>query len=257
MDTSKLAMSFLGVGNASAVELGNSSCVLEANDQPILMIDCGPTSLVRFKERYAQEVPPNLFITHLHMDHVGGLEALFFKLFLSQAGGPPLKIFVPTYLITALHQKFANATHSVAEGGVNWWDVFHLIPVEESFWLMDSLFKVFPVRHFAYRSAFGLCLPGSFVYTGDTRPIPEILSTYAAENEIIFHDADITPSPAHSGVDELLEFYTDEQRSRIYIYHYASESAAKEIKQRGFKVVQPGATIRLNSPASAPHLVLV
>jgi len=37
-----LALHFLGVGSAQAVELGSSSDVLERDGAPLLLIDCGP-----------------------------------------------------------------------------------------------------------------------------------------------------------------------------------------------------------------------
>ena len=50
----ELNLTFLGVGNASAQELGNASVVLEgAAGAPLLQIDCGPLALPAFEKRYA------------------------------------------------------------------------------------------------------------------------------------------------------------------------------------------------------------
>ena len=65
---------FLGVGNSqSAPVLGSASAVLERDGKPQLLIDCGQETLTAYLARYGQ-VPQAIFITHLHLDHVGGLE---------------------------------------------------------------------------------------------------------------------------------------------------------------------------------------
>ena len=70
-----LALRFLGVGSAQAVELGSAAAVLERDGQPLLLIDCGPEALTAYLDRYGA-LPPAIYITHAHMDHVGYLPAL-------------------------------------------------------------------------------------------------------------------------------------------------------------------------------------
>ena len=48
--------------------------------QPLLMIDCGQEALTAFVAQYGH-VPMALFITHVHLDHVAGLERLFYKIY--------------------------------------------------------------------------------------------------------------------------------------------------------------------------------
>ena len=67
------ALRFLGVGGSQAVELGSASAVIEHDDQPLLMIDCGQEALTAFMAHYGH-APMALFITHVHMDRVAGLE---------------------------------------------------------------------------------------------------------------------------------------------------------------------------------------
>ena len=47
-DHLNLALRFLGVGTAHAVELGSAGAVLERDGAPVLMIDCGPETLTRY-----------------------------------------------------------------------------------------------------------------------------------------------------------------------------------------------------------------
>ncbi|MGB5493414.1 MAG: hypothetical protein WBM97_02900 [Sedimenticolaceae bacterium] len=91
----------------------------------------------------------------------------------------------------------------MAEGGVNFWDFFQLIPVGGQFWWNGRLFDVFEVSHHAYRSAFGLALSGFVVFTGDTRPVPEALAKFAAGGGPVFHDCALSGNPSHTGIEDL------------------------------------------------------
>ena len=94
--------------------------------------------------------------------------------------------------LTTLHHRLAAGVSCLAEGGVNFWDSFRLIPVDTGFWLKHNHYRVFPARHHLPDSAFGLALPGQFFYSGDTRPIPEQLLLHASQGEVILHDARVT-----------------------------------------------------------------
>ena len=113
-----LQLTFLGVGNAGALDLGNSSAVLETADGlPLLLIDCGPSVLSAFAGRYGS-LPKAIFITHLHFDHVGGLENLFFRLASRAEQASLVRLFVPVPIVDRLHQRLADDACQLAEGGV-------------------------------------------------------------------------------------------------------------------------------------------
>lgn len=107
-----------------------------------------------------------------------------------------ITLYIPVNLISRLHNILAN-NNQLAEGGSDFWDCFHLIPVSDHFWVKGALrYRVFPVRHHFPGDAFGLALPGRFLFTGDTRPIPEMLVKYASSDETIFHDATVHTNPS-------------------------------------------------------------
>jgi ribonuclease BN (tRNA processing enzyme) len=245
-----LSLHFLGTGNAHAQQLGSSCAVLEHASIPILMIDCGPDSVATFRQHYQVRLPGALFLTHCHMDHIGGLENLFYRAYFDQDYHSRIRLYVPVRLIQTLHQRVADYPGMLAEGGVNFWDCFQLIPVTETFWHMDMLFRVFPVRHHQHLSAYGLALSGVFLFTGDTRPIPEIIATYACHGEIIFHDANTRPSPSHTSIHEIDHSYKPEQTRRMVFYHYESHQAALEMEEMGFTVARPGQKFPLLQPVT-------
>lgn len=244
---SDFGLRFLGVGNSHAVTLGSSSAVLEAGDEPWLLIDCGPDTVAAYLATYG-ELPESLFITHPHLDHIGGLESLFYRLATRPVGGTPPRLYTPAPLIDILQRRLADYPNLLAEGGTNFWDAFQLIPVSERFWHRDLLFSVFPVRHHEHLAAFGLALEGRFVYTGDTRPVPEILNRFASRGERIFHDCCTMPNPSHTAVADIQREYKPEQWTRMTLYHYESESAGRLIEQQGYHIARRGERIELSCP---------
>lgn len=233
-----LALHFLGVGNARALSLGSSAAVFEMDGAPALLIDCGPATLDAFVSAY-RRLPPALFITHAHLDHIGGLEGLYYKL-ATGAPAAPVKLYVPVPLIPTLQRRLADYPNLLAEGGSNFWDVFQLVPVSEAFWHRQLAFSVFPVRHHEHLSAFGLALEGLFLYSGDTRPIPEILNRHAARGEWIFHDCALHGNPSHTGLADLRREYKPEQLARMVLYHYESPEAGRELAANGLRIAGRG-----------------
>lgn len=247
--TRVLSWHWLGVGAASALQLGSSSAVLEVDARPLLLIDCGPATWQQFLDRYAA-LPPALFITHAHMDHIGGLEQLFYKAWFARPRRL-IPLFVPVGVIATLHQRLATYPSLLAEGGANFWDAFQLIPVSEGFWWRSLWFDVFPTRHHQAGSSCGLALRGSFVYTGDTRPIPEQLLRVGDAGEIIFHDCGLVGNPSHTGLDDLAREYTAAQRARMQLYHYGSDEDGASLVAAGYRIAQAGQTVPLRAAIGA------
>jgi ribonuclease BN (tRNA processing enzyme) len=240
---------FLGVGDAHAgAELGTSAAVLERDAQPMLLIDCGPGTVARYLSAYGA-LPKALFITHTHLDHVGDMEHLFARLWFADKPRAGLKVFVHAGVLPWLHARVGDYPGAVAEGGVNFWEAFQLVPCTRGFWLDGWWFDLFATRHHVPGTSYGLALQGSLAYTGDTRPIPEVLALRAAHGELVAHDCGLLANPSHTGADDLVREYPAELRSRLLLYHYASAAAGAAIAGRSYRVVLPGQQIALPTPA--------
>ena len=238
---------FLGVGNAAAVQLGSAAAVIERDGDPLLLIDCGQEALSAYLAHY-QATPIAIFLTHLHMDHIAGMERLFVRAYFDGALRGRVRLYVPAALVPHLQSRIADYPGVLAEGGANYWDAFQLVPVSRGFWHDGVWFDVFPVRHHLPDSAFGLRLRGSLTYTGDTRPIPEMLAAHAEADELIAHDCALIGNPSHSGIEDLEREYPATLRSRLLLYHYASAADGDALQARGYRVARAGDTIALQSP---------
>lgn len=243
------SLRFLGVGSSQAVELGSASAVIERDGQAQLMIDCGQEALTAYMAHYG-EPPDAVFITHVHMDHVAGLERLFYRIFFDPERRGKVRLYVPATVVPYLQSRLADYPGVVAEGGANWWDGFQLIPVSRGFWHRGTWFDVFPVRHHLPDTAFGLRLQGSLVWTGDTRPIPEMLARFADAGEIIAHDCALQGNPSHSGIEDLQREYPTDLLARCVLYHYGCAQDGESLRARGHQVAQAGEVMALQPPTA-------
>ncbi len=246
------ALRLHGVGNAAAVELGSAMATIERDDAPWLTIDCGGEGLTTYLAQY-RAIPQALFVTHAHMDHVAGFERLFVAAYFDPARRGRVRVYVPAPLVPLLQQRVASYPNALAEGGANFWDAFQLIPVGDHFWHDGVRLEVFPARHHWPDTAFGLRLRGSVVWTGDTRPIPEMLARFADAGELIAHDCALHGNPSHSGIDDLEREYPRDLLARCLLYHYASAADGEALAARGYRIARPGERVALNEP-DAPRV---
>ncbi len=232
---------FLGVGNGG--DLGTSAAALLYAGEPNLLIDCGPGTLPQYLDSFGQ-LPPAVFITHLHFDHIGDLEALFYKACFAELQ-TPVRVFIAAHLVPHLTLRVGNYPGQLAEGGTNFWDVLQLVPVIDGFWWQQHYFRIYPTRHHQPNTSFALHLAGRFFFSGDTRPIPEIIHHFCSHGELLFHDCCLEGNPSHSSAEELLREYNRGVLQRLYAYHYHSAQQALAIEALGIRLARRGAVMDL------------
>lgn len=250
-----LELMFVGAGGSGSAGLGNACAALLRDGVPILGIDYGFSAHRAWKKSFGR-LPSALFVTHAHLDHVGGLEALFYELAVGPQKGQNqlVRLYCASGLIPILQQRLAALPSMLAEGGMNFWDVFQLVPVTENFWHEGLRFRAFPNRHHEPGQSFGLALAGRFFYSGDTRPIPEWVNALASQGEPIFHDVSLEANPSHTGLEDLSREYSSAQLARMIAYHLDCEESCRRVEAAGLRVARPGDVFSL-SVGERPHPV--
>jgi ribonuclease BN (tRNA processing enzyme) len=196
-----LKVEVIGVGDAFSEKYNSSSIVIESGDFR-LMIDC--CERIRKTLREAREKSgsglnlgqiDHVMLTHLHGDHVGGLEAYaFYKLFVDRrkphlyAGAPVLDELWDGRLKAPMHQLYSPDFSQVRHLTLP--DYFELHPLEpgQPFEIGPLQVEIFPTRHhiptFAARFSDGTRTLG---YSADTTFDPTLLN-FLAPADLIVHE---------------------------------------------------------------------
>lgn len=224
-----------GTGSAFAPE-GTWQCqaVIVSDTGKNFLIDCGSDarhSLRRCGIK-AGDIDA-VYISHLHGDHVHGLEWLGFKRF--GYGGRVVqrpKLFGISTILTRLWARVLSGTLESIEGKVNTFaDYFDLRPVEEneSFTWEGILFEPVQTVHVmngrALTDSFGVLVTdeqGTKVFfTTDTQHCPTQITASYNQADIVFHDCETSSfaSGVHAHYTQLVTL-SPATKAKTYLIHY-------------------------------------
>lgn len=258
-----MKLTFIGSGSAFTLGTGNyhSNMLLTNDDNRHLLIDCGSDARFALNELgLTHRDITDVYVSHLHADHVGGLEWLAFTTRFDPSCQKP-NLYLCDTLVERLWQ------HTLSGG---------LSSLQIEIATLDSYFKVHPVKsnsNFTWSGikfsivqsvhiisgytvvpSYGLIFKVDDInvfITTDCQFAPNQIRDYYEMVDVIFHDCETTPfkSRVHAHYEELLTL-PDSIRRKMWLYHYNPVSLPDAVKDgfRGF--VKKGQVFDFKNPAS-------
>lgn len=228
-----MKLTFLGTGSAFTVDDNFHSNMLLQNDAgQNLLIDCGSDarhSLHRLG--YTHKDVNDVYVSHLHADHAGGLEWLGFTHKFDPHCHMP-KLYISETLAENLWQHtLSGGMRSIKEypSKLSTYFGVQVIPtkIKKFLWcnIEFELVKTIHIYDFHHLvPCYGLFFKAnnkSVYITADTTFIPQALEKYYRSADIIFHDCETsaTHSSVHAHYDDLKTLPKD-IKQKIWLYHY-------------------------------------
>ncbi len=233
-----MKIKFIGVGSAfTTPEYYQSNMLITAPTGKKLLLDCGSDARFSLKDAVAEGIDPlseldAIYISHLHADHIGGLEWVAFSTYFNPAL-PTLKLFTEESIIEPLwHHSLKGGLACVENKSLQLQDYFHCITVQNGCSFEWEGLSLTPVRmpHMNCREAnlfsYGLILRqldgrASAFITTDTKFCPNTIERILPNVDLVFHDCETasTPSGVHAHYNELCRL-DRQSRAKIWLYHY-------------------------------------
>jgi len=234
---------FLGTGPAFGVNPNNyqSNMVLSSPSGRKLLIDCG--SDVRYSLLTAgfhyREIS-DIYISHLHADHVGGLEYMGFTTKFDPQCATPNLIISDALADTMWENSLSAGMRIIGGKACTTEDFFHLkrVGADGLFEWEGVRFELVPSVHVAGDNedmlSYGLffAVDGVKVFiTTDTRFAPDALGRYLEEADLIFHDCEtaVHPTGVHAHYYDLVTLPA-RIKQKTWLYHHEENDVLNPVK---------------------------
>lgn len=245
----KMKLLFIGSGSAFIVNNNNfnsNMLLINENNNEKLLIDCGSDARHALAELgFCYRDISNVYISHLHADHVGGLEWLALTSIFDSKCDKPI-LYANTYIMKTLWEHSLQGGLSTIQGVKT--DLNYFFNTKETnrdgcFEWQNILFQTVQTIHvvdnYTYMPSFGLIfsINGQKIFiTTDTQFAPNQLYDFYRDSDIIFQDCETldTPSGVHSSFKELCTLDSS-IKSKMWLYHYNCDyESLPDAKAAGF-----------------------
>ncbi len=240
-----MKFTFLGSGSAFADE-GNyqSNMILQAKSGKNLLLDCGTDVRLSLHEQGLSYCDiHDVYVSHLHADHVGGLEWLAFTTKFDPKCQKPTIYGAEDVLKDLWNKTLVGGLSSIQGIHADIYTYFNLNPIPgNSFFTWNSIkFYIIQTVHvlsgYCIVPVYGLLFTvneKTVFITMDTQFVTFYLDNIYAKADIIFHDCETSAykSGVHAHYSEL-KLLPAELKKKMWLYHYAGDFLP-DCKKDGF-----------------------
>ncbi|MCJ8011320.1 MBL fold metallo-hydrolase [Paenibacillus sp. KQZ6P-2] len=218
-----LKLQMIGTGSAFARKYFNNNALLQDGDFTLL-IDCGvtaPLALHQLDKSFADV--DAVLITHIHADHVGGLEELAFKM--KFTFHRKIKLYIAESLTAILWEHSLKGGLYQAGEITSLEDLFEVCPLtpHQPYSISEHIqVELIPTEHIPGKNSYSLYFNDRFFYSSDMIFNPDLLQYLVKERSCgkIFHDCQLEGrGEVHTTLEELMTLPED-IRKITYLMHY-------------------------------------
>ena len=236
-----MIITFVGTGSAFTMDNYHTNALISRNGKNLLL-DAGGD--IRFSLRdigMSYKDIDSLYITHLHSDHVGGVEYLAFTTYFDPTVKEKITLIANNDLIRELwNSSLRGGLKSIQGKKTVLADYFDVMMIKKNgrFIWEDIEFHIVQSVHiideYSIVNSFGLMIndPDSkkkIFYTGDSQFCPNQIMDFYKEADLIIHDCETYPfkSNVHAHYNDLITL-PDDIKSKMMLQHYQDNILGKE-----------------------------